>query len=125
MEQKPRPSASAAVDRYPGFSSTLPSCSACRRRRPYRPSEIRTPPSPAERRYKAPPAALQRKRCASSRKSRPERNRGGHHTMPASSLRLSGLEVVLHPDRKALYLASGVAVAGRVVAVGRDAVSAR
>src|SRR3989442_7268557 len=45
--------------------------------------------------------------------------------MPASSLRPSGLEVVLHADREALQLASGVAVAGRVVAVGRDAVPAR
>src|SRR5256886_7308640 len=44
--------------------------------------------------------------------------------MPASSLRLSGLEVVLHPDREALQLASGEAVAVRVVAVGRDAVPA-
>src|SRR5437879_13509078 len=47
--------------------------------------------------------------------------------MPASSLRLSGLEVVLHPDREALQLASGKAVGGGggVVAVGRDAVPAR
>src|SRR6266480_542151 len=37
----------------------------------------------------------------------------------------SGLEVVLHPDREALQLASGEAVAVRVVAVGRDAVPAR
>src|SRR5436190_7347101 len=45
--------------------------------------------------------------------------------MAASSLRLSGLEVVLHAGREALQLASGVAIAGGVVAVGRDAVPAR
>src|SRR5436190_24034226 len=45
--------------------------------------------------------------------------------MAASSLRLSGLEVVLHAGREALQLAPGVAIAGGVVAVGRDAVPAR
>src|SRR3989442_3901863 len=126
MEQKPRPSASAAVDRYRGFSSTPPSCSACRRRRPYRPSEIRTLPLPAERRYKAPRAALQRKRCASSRKSRPERTEADIiRCPPLACANPSGLEVVLHPDREALDLAPGETVTKGVVAVGRDAMPGR
>src|SRR2546427_6561021 len=126
MEQNPRPSTSPAVDKYHGFSSTLPSYPVSRPRKPYRPSEIRTSPLPAGRRRKAPPAALQRKRCASSRKSKPERIEADIiRCPPRACANRSGLEVVLHADRKALYLASGVAVAGRVVAVGRDAMPAR